>query len=124
MAAAAWPRGLPDNGHMTTVTFLSPQGKSLAVVDLAPGQTVMQAAVQANLQGIEAECGGLLTCATCHVYVAEADSSRLPEPDADEIAMLEFVASERRATSRLSCQLLGSPALGQLTVQMPERQVA
>lgn len=109
---------------MTRVTFLATDGRPVADISLKPGQSVMLAAVEANLHGIEAECGGLLTCATCHVYVDEHDRVRLTPPDADELAMLDFVAAERRATSRLSCQLLGSPALDRLTVTLPERQVA
>jgi 2Fe-2S ferredoxin len=109
---------------MTTVTFLSAQGRTLAVAELKPEQSVMQAGIAAGLHGIEAECGGLLTCATCHVYVAPSDAERLPPPEPDELAMLDFVAAERRDGSRLSCQLLGSPAIDSLTVTLPERQVA
>lgn len=109
---------------MTCVTLLSPHGETVAVVTVPPGTSLMEAAVSANVSGIEAECGGSLICATCHVYVAETDRGGLPPPSAEEDAMLEFVAAERRPSSRLSCQLLGAGELERLTVQLPERQVA
>ena len=54
---------------MTAVTFVSATGAERRTLQVKPGQSFMQAAVDANLKGIEAECGGCLTCATCHVYV-------------------------------------------------------
>ena len=84
--------------------------------------SLMQAAVAANVAGIEADCGGLLTCATCHVYVREPFAGRLPPPSDDELAMLEFTASPRRPNSRLSCQIELGPALDSLTVDLPESQ--
>jgi ferredoxin, 2Fe-2S len=108
---------------MTTITYLSPLGNTVAVVDANPGQSVMQAALAAGVEGIEAECGGSMTCATCHVYVSEAQAQRLPPASADETAMLDFVAAERRPTSRLSCQVVASGELAAITVQLPDRQV-
>ena len=86
------------------------------------GQSLMQAAVGANVAGIEADCGGLLTCGTCHVYVREPHAGMLPAPDADETAMLEFTAAPRQANSRLSCQIALTDALDGLTVDLPARQ--
>ena len=88
-----------------------------------PGQSLMQAAVAANAAGIEADCGGLMTCATCHVYVREPFASRLPLPVEDEDAMLEFTASPRKANSRLSCQIALSEALDGLAVDLPPTQL-
>lgn len=110
-------------GRMTRVTFRSPSGDTVAVLDVRAGRSVMQAAVEANLSGIEAECGGSMTCSTCHVYVSEGYAALLPPPGADEAAMLDFVAAERRPTSRLSCQLVAADSLESLEVQLPERQV-
>ena len=107
---------------MTTVTLLSPRGETVATLPVGPGQSVMLAAVQGNVDGIEAECGGCLSCATCHVYVRQVDGE-LPPPAGDEVAMLDFVAAERRPGSRLSCQLVGGAALRSLVVELPERQV-
>ncbi|MEO7640833.1 MAG: 2Fe-2S iron-sulfur cluster-binding protein, partial [Ramlibacter sp.] len=79
----------------------------------------MQAAVAANLAGIEAECGDMVTCGTCHVYVREPHASRLPAPAPDETAMLDFTASPRQANSRLSCQIELTDALDGLTLDLP-----
>lgn len=86
------------------------------------GQSLMRAAVHAGVDEIAADCGGCLTCATCHVYVDAAWFARLPPPGADEAAMLEMTAAERRPTSRLSCQIDLTPALDGLSVELPERQ--
>jgi 2Fe-2S ferredoxin len=86
------------------------------------GDSLMQTAVAANVAGIEADCGGLMTCATCHVYVREPFAAALPPPEPDELGMLEFTAAERRPNSRLSCQIVLGPALQGLTVDLPETQ--
>ena len=87
-----------------------------------PGQSLMQAAVAANVAGIEADCGGLMTCATCHVYVREPHASQLPMMESDEDSMLDFTASERRANSRLSCQIKLDESLQGLAVDLPASQ--
>lgn len=88
----------------------------------APGGSLMQAAVDAGLEGIAADCGGCLSCATCHVYVEPAWLPRLPAMSADEHAMLEMTAAERRANSRLSCEIVLDDSLDGLTVHLPETQ--
>ena len=84
--------------------------------------SLMEAAVGANVEGIAADCGGMLTCATCHVYVREPFAAQLPPPSADELGMLEFVAAQRRPGSRLSCQIALVAALDGLTVDLPPTQ--
>ena len=91
-------------------------------VDAANGTSIMESAIRNNVKGIDAECGGCLSCATCHVYVDEAWLAKLPAPDPDETDMLGFVAAEQRPTSRLSCQLKMSEALDGIVVSVPERQ--
>jgi len=91
-------------------------------LDAKPGQSLMQAAVARNVSGIAADCGGLLTCATCHVYVREPFASRLAPPGADEDGMLGFTAAPRRANSRLSCQIKLTPELDGLAVDLPDTQ--
>lgn len=86
------------------------------------GQSVMQVAVAAGVDGIVAECGGVLSCATCHVYVTPEWAQRLPPPQEDELAMLAFTATERRETSRLSCQIILEASLDGLALELPERQ--
>jgi ferredoxin, 2Fe-2S len=91
-------------------------------LEVKTGQSLMQAATANNVKGIDADCGGLLTCATCHVYVREPFASRLELPTADELGMLEFTASPRAANSRLSCQIKLTPELDGLAVDLPESQ--
>jgi ferredoxin, 2Fe-2S len=106
---------------MPTVHFRTPEGELVAVPAL-PGRSLMRTAVDAGLDGIAADCGGCLTCATCHVIVDDAWVARLPVPGADEQSMLEMTAAERQPTSRLSCQIVIDPALDGLTVTLPPTQ--
>jgi len=106
---------------MPRVTYIS-QDEKATTLDIAVGTSVMQAAIFNGVDGIVAECGGSCMCATCHVYVRE-DMLALTQPmEPDEDAMLEGTASERRANSRLSCQLLVSPQMDGLVVYLPETQ--
>jgi 2Fe-2S ferredoxin len=89
-------------------------------VDAAVGTTVMRTAVLAGIDGIVAECGGNAMCATCHVHVAATDLLPPMSPVEDEL--LEATASERRADSRLSCQLPITEDLDGLVVVLPETQ--
>ncbi|WP_180682940.1 2Fe-2S iron-sulfur cluster-binding protein [Tepidicella baoligensis] len=107
---------------MITVTLVSPATGTERTIEAQPGQSLMQAAIAANAPGIEGDCGGLLTCATCHVYVREPWLAHLPPPVADEDSMLDFVAAERRPNSRLSCQIALTPELDGLTVELPASQ--
>src|SRR6267142_2049147 len=76
-----------------------------------------------GIDGIVAECGGEMMCATCHVYVEPDQLDRTPPMSDDEKAMLEFTASERKPNSRLSCQLVATPEFDGLVVRLPEAQV-
>lgn len=82
----------------------------------------MQAAVTANIAGVAADCGGMLTCATCHVMVREPHAAALPAPGSEELAMLEFTAVPRQTHSRLSCQIQLTERLDGLTVDLPVSQ--
>jgi 2Fe-2S ferredoxin len=79
------------------------------------GDTLMQVLTEEEDIGIRAECGGCCACATCHVYVASPWLERLPPQSEDEIAMLDE-AFEVEPNSRLSCQVIMSPALDGLEV--------
>lgn len=83
-----------------------------------PGQNVMEVAVANNIEGIEAECGGACSCATCHVYVALEWAERIGPPAELEGEMLDFAEAERRDTSRLSCQIRLVPELDGLRVEV------
>ena len=86
------------------------------------GNTLMEAATAANVDGIAADCGGLMTCATCHVYVDEPFASQLNAQDPEEMAMLAFTAAPRQPNSRLSCQITLNAELNGLTVKLPATQ--
>ncbi|MGZ5195088.1 MAG: 2Fe-2S iron-sulfur cluster-binding protein [Ramlibacter sp.] len=108
---------------MITVHFVPSVGaREPVAVKCKTGQSLMQVAVAANVRGIEADCGGLMTCGTCHVYVREPYLALLPGRSADESAMLDFTASPREPNSRLSCQIQLTDALDGLTVDLPESQ--
>jgi 2Fe-2S ferredoxin len=91
-------------------------------LQVEPGQSLMQAAVDANVSGIQADCGGLLTCATCHVVVQGDWQSKLPAMGSDEDGMLAFTAQTREPGSRLACQIMLTPELDGLQVALPESQ--
>ena len=111
---------------MTTITinFIAAGGNTTRITGKI-GKSLMEAAVSADIDGIAADCGGLLTCATCHVHVREPFASNrasLPPPDSEELGMLEFTAAPRSAASRLSCQIRLTAALDGLTVELPTSQ--
>jgi 2Fe-2S ferredoxin len=92
------------------------------VIDAAAGSTVMLTALQNDVRGIDGECGGCCSCATCHVYVEEAFADKLPKPDPLEREVLSGTAAEIRPTSRLGCQISVTPELDGLIVHVPPRQ--
>lgn len=106
---------------MPTIHFILKDGSTRSV-DAKAGASVMETAIHNNVRGIDAECGGCCSCATCHVYVADDDIARLPAPDAMEDELLDGVAAERKPGSRLSCQIVVGPELDGLTVRVPETQ--
>ena len=86
------------------------------------GLSLMEAASAHDVEGIAADCGGLLSCATCHVFVSEPWASQLPPASQDEQAMLDFTAVMRTPASRLSCQIKLTASLDGLTVELPATQ--
>lgn len=107
---------------MPDITFILPDGSPQGF-EAPSGVSVMQAATGFGVPGLLAECGGSALCATCHVYVDAAWVDRLPAPDAHEQDLLEGTASERRPTSRLSCQIRLTDAMQGLVLHLPERQI-
>ena len=105
---------------MPKITYIEQNGKS-HTVSVENGLTVMEGAVQNNIPGIDADCGGACACATCHVYVDEKWFSKLKEKESAEQDMLD-VAFEPNSFSRLSCQLQFSDELDCLVVKMPSKQ--
>ena len=105
---------------MPKITYVSHAGAE-QVVDASIGMSVMRAAIANAVEGIDADCGGACACATCHVYVDGAWFDRLPAPDGAEADMLDFVV-ERKANSRLSCQIDVTAELDGLRVTTPAAQ--
>ena len=105
---------------MTKITYIEHNGKS-HTIDVENGLSVMEGAVQNNIQGIDADCGGSMACATCHVYVKEEWLDKLTKKEDGEEDMLDM-AFEPNKFSRLSCQLLVSDELDGLTVNLPSKQ--
>ncbi|MEP9351919.1 2Fe-2S iron-sulfur cluster-binding protein [Xanthobacter sp. KR7-225] len=106
---------------MPRIIFISSAGTRRETQGSA-GLSVMTVARTNDVPGIEAECAGSLSCGTCHVYVAPEFLSDLPAASEQEEEMLGFVAAERRAGSRLSCQIVLTDELDGLTVEVPETQ--
>ena len=105
---------------MPKITFIESNGTE-QTVEAEIGMTVMEAAVKNMVPGIEAECGGACSCATCHVYVEGAWREATGSPDEMEEDMLDF-AFDVRDTSRLSCQISVTDALDGLVVRIPDKQ--
>ena len=106
---------------MPKITYIEHSGKSYTI-EVANGLSVMEGAVQNNIPGIDADCGGSMACATCHVYVKEEWFNKLPKKDDGEEDMLDM-AFEPKTNSRLSCQIMVSDQLDGLVVNLPEKQV-
>ena len=106
---------------MIQIRFIRADGTE-QTIQARPGQSLMKAAMDADVRGIEADCGGSLTCATCHVMLDEPWIARLPAAIADERDMLDFAASPVEPGSRLSCQIRLTPELDGLVVRLPAQQ--
>ena len=105
---------------MPKIIFIDHTGERRDV-EAKNGTSVMEAAVQNMVPGIDADCGGACACATCHVYVEGDYLSKLKEKDDMEDSMLDF-AENVQENSRLSCQILMSDALDGIEVRTPESQ--
>ena len=107
---------------MAKITFIEHNGTA-HTVEIAIGKTVMEAAVNNNVRGIDADCGGECACATCHVYIEPAWLAKvgLPVEGSQEASMLSF-AAVTQPDSRLSCQIKVTAELDGLAVRMPEGQ--
>ena len=105
---------------MPKITYIEYGGREHQV-EVPAGRSVMRGAVENDIPGIDADCGGECACATCHVYVDDAWREKVGEPSPMEEDMLDF-AYEVKPSSRLSCQIKVSEELDGLTVRTPERQ--
>ena len=105
---------------MPKITYIDNEGNS-KTIDVENGLSVMEGAIQNNIPGIDADCGGSMACATCHVYVEEKWFNKLPKAEDAEVDMIDM-AFEPKKNSRLSCQLIVSDELNWLTVTTPSKQ--
>ena len=105
---------------MPKVTYIDYNGNS-KTINVDNGLTVMEGAVQNNIPGIDADCGGSMACATCHVYVEDKWLDKIPKAEDGEVDMIDM-AFEPKKNSRLSCQLIVSDALEGLVVNIPSKQ--
>ena len=105
---------------MPKIKYIDQKGNS-KTIDVENGLTVMEGAVQNDIPGIDADCGGGMACATCHVYVKEGWLNKLPKKEDGEEDMLDM-AFEPKPNSRLSCQLTVSDTLDGLIVDIPSKQ--
>ena len=105
---------------MAKIKYIEHNGNE-HTVDVQNGLTVMEGAVQNDIPGIDADCGGGMACATCHVYVKEDWLDKLPDKEDGEEDMLDM-AFEPKNNSRLSCQLIVSDDLDGLEVNIPSKQ--
>ena len=105
---------------MAKITYIEHNGTNHKI-DVQNGLTVMEGAVQNKIPGIDADCGGGMACATCHVYVKEDWFDKINKKSEGEDDMLDQ-AYEPKKNSRLSCQIIVSDDLDGLVVDMPEKQ--
>ena len=105
---------------MSKITFKNNDGNS-KTIDVENGLSVMEGAIQNDIPGIDADCGGSMACATCHVYVEENWFNKLTKAEDAEVDMIDM-AYEPKKNSRLSCQLIVSDELDGLIVTTPEKQ--
>ena len=105
---------------MAKITYKDNQGNS-KTINVKNGLSVMEGAIQNEIPGIDADCGGSMACATCHVYVKEEWLNKIPKAEDAEVDMIDM-AFEPKKNSRLSCQIIVSDEVEGLEVTTPEKQ--
>ncbi|NDZ18175.1 ferredoxin [Variovorax sp. WS11] len=107
---------------MPRVIYIHPNGER-ADIEVANGQSLMLAATAHDINGIVGDCGGVMSCATCHVIVDDGFAALLPPPVDTESQMLDYTAAPREPGSRLSCQIVMSDALDGIAVRIADPQL-
>ena len=105
---------------MPKIIYKDNHGNS-KTIEVENGLSVMEGAIKNDVPGIDADCGGSMACATCHVYVEEKWLDKLPKAEDAEVDMIDM-AYEPKKNSRLSCQLIVTDKLEGLTVTTPNKQ--
>jgi 2Fe-2S ferredoxin len=107
---------------MSRVIYIHPNGER-SVAEVADGQNLMLAATGHDIEGIVGDCGGVMSCATCHVIVDEQFLEQLPPVSDTEDQMLDYTAAPREPGSRLSCQIVMNAALDGIAVRIADPQL-
>jgi 2Fe-2S ferredoxin len=107
---------------MPQATFICSDGAQ-RTVDVAVGASLMRAATDHGIEGIVGDCGGSMSCATCHVFVEDGFFQRLPDMEPNEDQILEYTAAGRQPNSRLSCQIAMNEALDGIVVRVADPQI-
>lgn len=107
---------------MSKVTYIHPDGQT-SDVDAADGTNLMMAATNHGIEGIVGDCGGVMSCATCHVIVESPWDEKLPERSDTENQMLDYTAAPREPSSRLCCQIVMSAELDGIRVRIADPQM-
>ena len=105
---------------MPKIKYIEHGGKQ-HTIEVANGLSVMEGAIQNNVPGIDADCGGSMACATCHVYVEDSWFNKIPKAEEAEQDMIDM-AYKPEKNSRLSCQIVVSDEINGLIVTTPEKQ--
>ena len=105
---------------MPKITYKDKDGNS-KTIEVEKGLTVMEGAIQNDIPGIDADCGGSMACSTCHVYVEEKWFDKLPKVEDAEVDMIDM-AYKPKKNSRLSCQIIVTDELNGIEVTTPEKQ--
>jgi len=111
-----------DSHPMSRVIYIHPNGER-SEADVADGQNLMMAATGHDIEGIVGDCGGVMSCATCHVIVEAPFGEQLPPPSETESQMLDYTAAPREPGSRLSCQIVMNAALDGIVVRIADPQL-
>ena len=111
---------IPISDSMAKIKYTTHDNQKFEV-EVQNGLTVMEGAVQNDIPGIDADCGGGMACATCHVYVKEDWFNKIPKKEDGEEDMLDM-AFEPKKNSRLSCQIVVSEEIDGLEVDIPSKQ--
>ena len=104
---------------MPKITYIDYQGNS-KTINVDNGLTVMEGAIQNDIPGIDADCGGSMACATCHVYVKDEWLNKIPKAEDGEVDMIDMAFEPKN--SRLSCQIAVTDDLDGLVVTTPAKQ--
>jgi 2Fe-2S ferredoxin len=105
---------------MAKIIYKNNDGNS-KTIEVENGLSVMEGAIQNEVTGIDADCGGSMACATCHVYIDEKWLNKIPKAEEAEVDMIDM-AYKPKKNSRLSCQIIVSDELDGLEVTTPEKQ--